>query len=103
MIARMWRGWTSASDVEAYSEYLRSTGIKEYRDTPGNRGAQILCRVTGDRAEFITLSWWDSWDSIRRFAGEDPEKAVFYPEDDRYLVDREWTVSHFEVRESQPR
>ena len=44
----------------------------------------------------MTVSLWDSLDAVRAFAGEDIEKAVFYPEDDRFLVEREWTAAHFE-------
>jgi len=58
----------------------------------------MLARDLGDdRTEIITLSFWVSRDTIRAFAGEDIERAVFYPEDDRYLVDRETTVTHYEV------
>jgi heme-degrading monooxygenase HmoA len=100
MIARTWRGWTRARDADAYVEYLFETGIKEYRKTPGNRAAHILRRTVGDRTEFVTLTFWDSVDAIRAFAGDDYEKAAFYPEDDRFLVDRELTTAHFEVIES---
>lgn len=97
MIARIWRGYTRAEDVDKYLEYLRETGVKEYTSTPGNRGCQVLCRRHGNRAEFVLLSFWDSLDSIRAFAGDEIERAVFYPEDDRFLVDRELRVSHFDV------
>jgi hypothetical protein len=46
----------------------------------------------------VALSFWTSYDAIRGFAGEDIETAVYYPEDDRYLVQREDTVTHYEVR-----
>lgn len=97
MIARTWRGWTRPRDADAYVEYLQRTGIAAYRATPGNRVAYILRRDQGDRTEFVTLSFWDSMDAVRAFAGGDPERAVFYPEDDRFLVDRETTVAHYEV------
>ncbi|HVL97290.1 MAG TPA: hypothetical protein VM266_15650 [Solirubrobacteraceae bacterium] len=97
MIARTWRGWTRRDDANAYVDYLQQTGMPGYRGTPGNRGAYILRRDHGDRTEFVTLSFWDSLDVIRGFAGEDIERAVFYPEDDRFLVDRETTVTHFDV------
>jgi len=97
MLARIWRGATRAADADAYVDYLRMTGLKEYRETRGNRGAWVLWRVDGDRAEFITLSFWESRDAIRGFAGDDIERAVFYPEDDRFLVDRAPTVEHYEV------
>ena len=98
MIARMWRGKVLTERAAEYVEYITGTGIKEYRQTPGNRGAQMCTRDLGDgRTEVITLSWWDSLDSIRGFAGDDIEAAVFYPEDDDYLVDRDSRVAHFEV------
>ncbi len=97
MIARIWRGWTSAENADAYVAYLGQTGIPEYRATPGNLGAFILHRADADRVEFLTLSFWESLDSIKAFAGEPIERAVFYPEDDRFLVDRETVVTHFEL------
>jgi len=99
MIARTWRGWTRAEDADEYVRYLLRTGIEEYRGTPGNRGAYILRRRDGDRTEFVTLSFWDSMEAVRAFAGDEVERAVFYAEDDRFLVDRETTASHFEVVE----
>ena len=98
MIARIWRGWVRTEDRAAYVEYIERTGMAEYRGTPGNRGAWMLARDLGDgRTEIVTLSFWASRDAIRGFAGDDIERAVFYPEDERYLVDRETTVTHFEV------
>ena len=97
MIARVWRGATRADDGEAYLEYLHRTGHAEYRRVAGHRHTITLRRVDGDRAEFVLVTFWDSLDAICRFAGTDPERAVFYPEDDRYLVEREDRVAHFDV------
>ena len=98
MIARMWRGWVRAEDREAYAAYVEDTGMAHYRRTPGNRGAHLLLRDLDDgRTEIVTLSFWNSRNDITEFAGEDISRAVFYPEDDRYVVDRERTVTHFEV------
>jgi heme-degrading monooxygenase HmoA len=97
MIARTWRGATRARDSEAYLDYLHQTGFAEYRKISGNRGVLGLRRIVNDRAEFLLVSLWDSEDAIRQFAGNDIEKAVFYPEDDRFLVERENRVSHYEV------
>jgi heme-degrading monooxygenase HmoA len=97
VIARVWRGATREADAEAYAEYLRGTGLKGYRETPGNQGAWVLWRVADGRAEFVTLSFWESREAIVGFAGGDIERAVFYPKDDRYLVERDSTVRHFQV------
>jgi heme-degrading monooxygenase HmoA len=98
MIARIWRGWVRTEDRAAYVDYIERTGLAEYRGTPGNQGAWMLARDLDDgRTEVVTLSFWVSRDAIRGFAGDDIEQAVYYPEDERYLVDREMTVTHFEV------
>ena len=99
MIARVWRGWVRTVDRDAYAAYVERTGVAQYRGTPGNRGAHILTRDLDDgRTEILALSFWTSYDAIRGFAGEDIATAVYYPEDDRYLVQREDTVVHYEVR-----
>ena len=98
VIARIWRGWVDTGRADEYVAYIERTGIAEYRATPGNLGAQMLTRELADgRTEVLTVSWWESLESIRGFAGDDISVAVFYPEDDDFLVDRETTVSHFEV------
>lgn len=94
---RMWRGWTRSGDTDAYADYILSTGIVGYKETPGNRGAYLVSRSDGERTEFLTISFWDDRESIVAFAGDAIDQAVFYPEDDRYLIDRETTVKHFTV------
>jgi heme-degrading monooxygenase HmoA len=56
-----------------------------------------LRRVDGDRAHFLLISLWDSMDAIRKFAGPEPEKAVYYPEDKDFLLEFEPNVTHYEV------
>ena len=97
MIARHWRGWTTAEDADRYVEYLNETGVRELAATPGNRGVQVWRRLEGDRAEFVVLSLWESREAIRAFAGDDIEVARFYPEDERFLVERELTCTHYDV------
>src|SRR5215212_1423408 len=96
MIARTWRGWTRPEDSDAYLDYVERTGGRTARETPGNRGYYILRREHGDRTEFVTMSLWDSLDAIRAFAGDNIEVA-FFPDDDRFLVDRERFVTHYEI------
>jgi heme-degrading monooxygenase HmoA len=97
MIARIWRGAVRAEDAPAYAEYVQRTGIEGYQRTPGNRGAWALWRVEGDHAEFITVSLWESRAAIEAFAGQDIDKAVFYPDDDQFLIERDLTARHYEV------
>ncbi len=101
-LARIWRGATRAEDADAYLAYLHQTGIAEYRRTPGNRAVMVLRRVAKGRAEFLLITIWESEDAIRRFAGDDIGRAVFYPEDDRYLIARDERVEHYEVLVAVP-
>ncbi|WP_440225192.1 hypothetical protein ACQQ2N_08050 [Dokdonella sp. MW10] len=97
MIARIWRGITLADKADAYLEYLQQTGLRDYAKTPGNRGVTIMRRVQGEHCEIMLVSLWDSLDAVRAFAGENPDRSVYYPEDDQYLLDMEPLVRHYEV------
>lgn len=97
MIARTWRGTVRAEDADAYVDYLEETGLREYRETPGNLGVYALRRIDGDRCEFLLVTLWDDMDAVRAFAGPEPDTAVFYPQDDRFLIDRDVVSIHYEV------
>ncbi|MCW2913772.1 MAG: hypothetical protein JWN52_1840 [Actinomycetia bacterium] len=99
-LMRIWRGSTRRSDAEAYERYMRHTGFVGYTAADGNRGVYMTRRDLGEHSEFCMVSLWDSWEAVKAFAGDELDKAVFYPEDDRYLVDRELTVSHYVIFES---
>ena len=97
MIARIWHGATPAAKSDEYLDYLKRTGVPDYQATEGNRGVYVLRHVEGDKAHFLTVSFWESFHSIRAFAGEDLSKARYYPEDGDFLLEFEPTVQHYEV------
>jgi|ERR1700754_4540383 heme-degrading monooxygenase HmoA len=97
MIARIWRGATAADRADEYLEYLKRTGVADYTATPGNHGVQILTRTHDGRTDFTILSYWESLDAIKAFAGDDPEASRFYPEDDEFLIHKEPRVEHHDV------
>lgn len=103
MIARSWDGLTRTEQADDYTDYLRRTGFRDLAGTAGNRGVYVLRRAEGDATRFRVLSLWDGVDAIRRFAGDDPERARYYPEDERFLQVLDPKVAHFEVvAESAP-
>lgn len=102
MIARIWKGVVRETDKDTYYDYLRETGLSEYASTPGNRGVYALRRVKEGKCEFLLLTLWDSWEAIRAFAGADYEKAVYYPEDKRFLLEMMPGVEHYEVLDQPP-
>jgi heme-degrading monooxygenase HmoA len=100
MIARIWHGRTRAAQADAYFDFLKWSGIPDYAATPGHQGTYVLRSVEGDEAHFVLLTLWDSLESIKRFAGEDHEKARYYPEDRDFLLEFEEKVAHYEVLHS---
>jgi antibiotic biosynthesis monooxygenase (ABM) superfamily enzyme len=99
MICRLWRGWTTPENAGAYEQIVRNEVIPaiEARRIPGFRHIDLMRREVGGEVEFQTLMWFDSLEAIKAFAGEDYERARYYPEDDEYLLEREPHVTHYEV------
>ena len=97
MITRIWHGRTKAEDADKYLEYIQKTGLEEYASTPGNISAKILRKLEGNICHFFTVSEWGNLDSIIKFAGNDFEKAKYYEEDKKYLIELEENVNHYET------
>ena len=97
MIARIWHGVTPATKSDEYFSYVKRTGVPAYQSTEGNLGVYVLRKIEGDQAHFLLVSFWDSLDSIAKFSGSDITKARYYPEDEKYLLELEPTVNHYEV------
>ena len=97
MIPRVWRGATLAEDGDAYAAYLEETGMRNAREIPGGRGTLVLRRVRAGYAEFETILLFDSMEDVQGFAGDELDAAVFYEQDDRYLVERDLEVRHYDV------
>ncbi|HEY7620002.1 MAG TPA: antibiotic biosynthesis monooxygenase [Solirubrobacteraceae bacterium] len=97
MIMRTWRGAVRAEDAERYLEHQARTGIRDYRETPGNLGALVLRRPADVGVEVTTVSFWASMEAVKAFAGDEPEQAKFYPGDDELLAEKDLHADHFEV------
>ena len=97
MIARVWFGRTKAEDYEDYLAYLKGSGVAELERTSGNQGVMVLRRIDGDEAEFGVISFWDSLDDVKAFAGDDVDTARYFPDDKRYLLEFTPKLKHYEV------
>jgi hypothetical protein len=101
MISRIWHGYTRPDDADTYEALLRDeifTGIEE-RSIDGFREIQLFRRDVGDAVEFVTVMWFDSWDAVRVFAGEDYEVAFVPPAAREVLARFDERSQHYEVRE----
>ena len=97
MIARVWRGWSTTELVPAYEEHLRTATFPALRELDGHEGAYLLRRDQGDDVELVVVTFWDSLDAVRAFAGDDLETAVVPPEATRALTRFEETVTHYDA------
>jgi len=97
VITRIWHGRTKIEHADEYLEFLKQTGIKDYKDTPGNLSVEVWRKKEGNVCHFYTVTRWNSFDSIKLFAGEEYEKARYYEEDKKYLLEFEDKVAHFET------
>jgi len=88
---------TLAEKGDEYYDYLGETGLKDYRAVPGNQGVQVLRRTFEGKTEFLLISSWESYEAIWAFAGDDLERAVYYPHDQEFLLELEPKVVHYEV------
>ena len=102
MIARTWRGATRTQDAAVYQDYMEQVAMPGYADVAGNRSVLMLRRDReDDRTEFTMITLWDDMGAIKAFTGPDPGVAVFYPEDERYLIERDDFATHHEVYASR--
>jgi heme-degrading monooxygenase HmoA len=103
VICRIWHGWTTPANADAYEHLLRSEifeGIAG-RGIPGYQGIELLRRPVQDSVEFVTLMWFESLEAVRAFAGTDYEAAVVPPAARAILLRFDARSAHYEVR--QPR
>ena len=97
MLARTWHGMVPEDQAEEYLDYVKRTGVPGLGSTPGNLGVMVFRRVEQGNAHFLLMSFWESYDAISGFAGPEIERARYYPEDEKYLIELEPTVTHYEV------
>ena len=106
MICRLWRGWTSLDNADAYEAIVRGEvipGIEAIRIS-GFRHIDLLRRKLEHEVEFVTLMWFDDLDSIKRFVGDDYTTSHVPPAARTVLARFDERVAHYEVvdRRQQP-
>ena len=97
MICRIWHGITPHARADAYAAFLERRAIPDYRSVSGNRSVAVLRRDEAEVTHFMTVTHWDSEESIRAFAGNELLTAKYYPEDRDYLLEFEPQVRHYVV------
>lgn len=101
MITRVWRGRTSVEKAEKYGTFLKETAYPDYGAVEGNRGWLLLRRSQEDAVEFMFVSFWESPEALGRYAGSEPERPKYYPEDREALLELPERAEHFELVDAQ--
>ena len=101
MIARIWHGWTSPQNADIYENLLKSEIFPAIasKKVSGYRQIQLFRRPLADEVEFVTIMWFDSWDAVKQFAGDDYEKAYVPPQARKVLSRFDERSQHYEIRE----
>ena len=87
MIARIWSGKTRVEDFEKYTEFMKSRAIPDYKKTKGFVKLIFLRRINNNIEHFKLITFWENLEVIKNFSGEDYEKAKYYPEDAKFLLE----------------
>jgi heme-degrading monooxygenase HmoA len=97
VIARVWRGWASAVTAGDYERHYEGEVAANLRRVTGFRGARLLRHQDGDEVRFTSVTFFDSMDDVRAFAGEDVTRAVLEDAARAALARWDATVTHHEV------
>lgn len=88
MIVRTWQGRTRLADGDAYEAFMIDRAAPDYGAVDGLQGFYFTRRDEGDIAHFLLVTIWDSIEAVKRFAGDNPDIAKYYPEDDGFLLEK---------------
>ena len=97
MIARIWHGYTSPENADAYDQLLRTTILPGIHRVAGYRGAYLLRRDAGAEVEFITVTLWESMEAIRAFAGAEHDVAVIPEPASKLLARYDARSEHYDA------
>ncbi len=97
MITRIWSAQTTRHQAPQYADHLRSHVLPKLRKLEGYEGAMLLQRDGPKEVEILVISFWESLEAIRRFAGDHAEEAVVADEAASLLTDFDRTVRHYEL------
>ena len=101
MIVRTWHGRTRHSDGDEYEAFMVKRAVPDYCSVAGLEKLFFTRRNEGDDSHFLLITIWDSIDSVKKFAGENPEIAKYYAEDDVYLLEKEEYSHNYQVFHSR--
>ena len=96
-IMRLWHGKVAIEKADEYENFMISKAAPDYSSVDGLLKLFFQRKNEDKIAHFLLVTIWDSLKSIKNFAGDEPELAKYYPEDDYFLLEKEKYVSMYQV------
>ena len=96
-IMRLWHGEVAIEKADEYEQFMIERAAPDYGSVKGLIKLYFQRRNEEESAHFLLVTLWDSIESVKKFAGDNPEIAKYYPEDDEFLLEKEKYVSMYEV------
>jgi heme-degrading monooxygenase HmoA len=96
VVAREWKGRVAPPRADEYHRYLLG-GVAKLRSVPGSLGVQVMRREEAGAVEFTVISYWESREAIKAYAGQDIEKPHHLPKDRELLLELPTRVLHYDV------
>jgi heme-degrading monooxygenase HmoA len=96
-IMRLWHGKVAIEKADEYERFMIEKAAPDYGSVDGLLKLYFQRRNENKIAHFLLVTIWDSLESIKKFAGANPELAKYYPEDDNFLLEKETHTHLYEV------
>lgn len=96
-IMRLWHGKVAIEKADEYENFMIEKAAPDYSSVEGLQKLYFQRKDENDKAHFLLITIWDSLDSVKKFAGDNPEIAKYYPEDDSFLLEKEKHVSIYDI------
>ena len=97
-IARVWRGRTNPDVADEYEAYNYEVGIKPLIEKA--LAVQTFREDRQNETEFVTISYWESLESMSRFTGGDPSSIHHLERDKDFLIELPKSVQVLKIRHS---
>ena len=96
-IMRLWHGEVATDKADEYERFMVERAAPDYGSVSGLLKLYFQRKDEAKKTHFLLVTIWDSMASVKKFSGENPEIAKYYPEDDDFLLEKEKCVSLYKI------
>ncbi len=96
-IMRLWHGEVDREKADEYEKLMVEKAVPDYSSVEGLLKLYFQRKDEKSITHFLLVTIWDSMESVKKFAGDNPEIAKYYPEDDKFLLKKEKKTELYEI------